>query len=128
MLADRRRGTDVVGEGADAGARCDTGVNKGAERVVGFKEASLTVRGRCLSDETVRTLLPVEGGPDDGDVDVESTIVLEVVAGAIVVAAGVGAFVRARFVRAAIEITIAITEAPKEATGARRRERTRGVG
>ena len=126
MLADRRTATDAVGEGADAGALCDVGVEEGADRVFGVEGVTKKVLVRGVLDETVRARAPVAVGTDDGDGDVESTVEVGVVAVADVVVVGVAPVGRARMVRAAVESTIAITEAPIEATSAERRARTWG--
>jgi hypothetical protein len=117
MLADRRTATDAVGGGVDAGALCDAGV----------EVVLMTVLVRGLLDETVRARAPVAVGTDDGDGDVESTVEVGVVVVANVVVVGVAAVGRARIVRAAVESTIAITEAPNDATSDERRARTWGV-
>jgi hypothetical protein len=128
MLAGRPTATNVVRDGADAGELCDAGVEDGADRVIGVEEVPSTVLVRGVLDETVRAWAPLAVGTDDGDGDVESMV--EVVAVEAVVAAvdvGVAAIGRARIVRAPVESTIAIKEAPIEATSAERRARTWGV-
>ena len=122
MLADRRPATDVVREGDDAGARCDAGIEEGADRVVGVEEVPSTVLGRGVLDETVWTWAPDAVGTDDGDDEVVSTVKVVAVADAVVV--GVAAIGRASIVRTALESTIAIKEAPIEATSTERRART----
>lgn len=124
MLADRRRATDVVREGVDAGALCDAGVEDGADRVVGVEGVPSTVLVRGVLDETVWAWAPLAVGTEDGCGDVESTVEVAVVAAVVV---GVAAIGRARIVRAALESTIAINEALIEATSAERRSRTWGV-
>ena len=124
MLAGKRTATNVVREGVDAGALCDADVEDGADRVVGVEGVPSTVLARGVLDETVWAWAPLAVGTEDGCGDVESTVEVAVVAA---VDVGVAAIGRARIVRAALESTIAIKEAPIEATSAEWRARTWGV-
>ncbi len=125
MLVERRKARDG-GVGADAGALCGAGVEDGADRVVGVDWAPVTVLVLCVLDETAVAwaLVGVGDGDGDGDGDDVLTVVVGVVAVADVVVVGVAAIGRARIMRAVVERTMAITEAPIEATSADRRERT----